>query len=177
MTAVSLAEINKTIALLEEYFDLPDLFEHTLMDLLERYADRVYRAGQTIQSRQLLPTFRDPPIVLRRLETRLGPLCFERPSAALILADRLWQHEEFEPRSLAAFFIGQMDIDYASEILQRLVIWAARTAASAAARAFRTRQQTPARSLPGRVDGRHHRLGLAAKNSEIRPAGPHRHIK
>lgn len=123
MPAVSLAEINKTIALLEEYFELPDLFEHTLMDLYERYSDRVYRAGQTVQSRQLLPTFRNPPLVQRRLEIRLGPLCGEHPTAALVLADRLWLHQELEPRSLSAFFLGQLDIQYSSEVLQRLVIW------------------------------------------------------
>jgi hypothetical protein len=123
LPAVNLTRLKQQINELAWQFTRPAEFQRSLHDLLEIYADRVYRPGQTVQAKPLVPAFLTPPLVLRQLELQLFPHCVHSPDAALMLVDQLWSDEYLEPRMLAVAMLGQIPASFSAEILQRLKTW------------------------------------------------------
>lgn len=123
MPAVQLARLKAEIQKLSWQFTNPVEFERGLRDLLERYADRVYRPGETLQFQKRTPAYRAPAIVLRQLELDLERLCRENPGAALLLAETLWKQPYLEPRLLAAFLLGRAPLSPPEAALERLRLW------------------------------------------------------
>ena len=124
MPAVQLARLKLQIDRLLENFGLPVEFKHNLDDILEFYADRTYRAGQTITVRPLTPSRHVSPLVIQQLELALRPYCASYPPAALALADILWPDPYLETRRMAVFMLGQASLDPPQPVLQRLAEWA-----------------------------------------------------
>lgn len=124
MPAVQLAKLDQQINHLTQHFADPGAFRYELESLLVRYADLTYKPGESVrQSTLLISSYRTAPIVMRKLEQRMGLLAIHNPDLVLPVADLLWQAEESEMRRLAAVLVGNLPADYADELLQRLRNW------------------------------------------------------
>jgi len=123
MPAVQLAKLKAQIDRLVLQFTLPQEFQHSLKDLFESYADRVYHAGNAIQATPLIPAYHVSALVMHQLDQQLIRRCKENQDAALALADILWLDEYLEPRMVAIFLIGQVSPQPPELIIDRLRLW------------------------------------------------------
>jgi hypothetical protein len=63
--------------------------------------------------------------VLRELELALYQTIREQPQAALTLCDVLWQDANFEMYTIATQMLGQIPLEFSSEVLARIDAWSA----------------------------------------------------
>lgn len=124
MPAIQLARLKIQTARLAEHFTDPPAFGRALHDLLDYYADRTHRAGQSSEPPPLLAAYHVPPPVLRQILKELTPRATANPEAALFLCDRLWSESELEFRLLAASLLGQIPPHPPRMILKRVESWA-----------------------------------------------------
>jgi hypothetical protein len=124
MPAVEITKLRLQIARLLPLIDQPEEFYRGLRDLLELYIDRAYRPGTSMPGIPILPSYRPPALVARRLELDLISISQTHPEQALHLADRLWLDTYLETRILAATILGQIPLSYAEDVLERLKVWA-----------------------------------------------------
>lgn len=121
MPAIDLARLKKQTAQLSDLFDQPPAFLREVREILEFYVNRTLRS-QSVAPSSVLPTYRTPAVVLRQIETELGPLAERRPIQALELADALWDEGWLETRLLAAFLLGRLP-PQEERLLARLTAW------------------------------------------------------
>jgi len=124
MPAVSIARLRAEVAGLGDLFTRPAEFTFGLHNLLDFYADRVYRAGHNIPPAPLIPTYHAPPLVIQQLQLELRAKCVEDPAAGLALADTLWLDPYLEVRKLAVFLLGQVPPKPSQPVMQRIQAWA-----------------------------------------------------
>jgi hypothetical protein len=121
MPAIDLARLKKQTARLADLFDQPVDFLREHREILDYYVNRTLRS-QGVAPSSVLPTYRTPPVVLRQIETELGPVAEQRPIQALELADALWDEGWLETRLLAAFLLGRIP-PQEERLLARLTAW------------------------------------------------------
>ena len=121
MPAIDLARMKKQTAQLADIFDQPPAFLREVREILEFYVNRSLRS-QGVAPSSVLPTYRTPAVVLRQIETELGPIAEKRPIQALELADALWDEGWLETRLLAAFLLGRIP-PQEERLLARLTAW------------------------------------------------------
>jgi 3-methyladenine DNA glycosylase AlkD len=121
MPAIDLARLKKQTAKLADLFDQPNDFLREHRDILDHYINRTLRS-QTVAPSSVLPTYRTPAVVLRQIETELGPVAERDPIQALELADALWDEGWLETRLLAAFLLGRIP-PQEERLLARLTAW------------------------------------------------------
>lgn len=121
MPAIDLARLKKQSAHLADLFDQPTEFLREHREILEYYVNRTLRS-QGVAPSSVLPTYRTPPVVLRQIETELGPIAEKKPIQALVLADALWDEGWLEMRLLAAFLLGRIP-PQEERLLARLTAW------------------------------------------------------
>jgi len=121
MPAIDLARLKKQTARLADLFDQPAAFLREVREILEFYVNRSLRS-QGVAPSSVLPTYRTPAVVLRQIETELGPIAEKRPIQALELADALWDEGWLETRLLAAFLLGRIP-PQEERLLARLTAW------------------------------------------------------
>jgi hypothetical protein len=121
MPAIDLARLKKQTAQLSDLFDQPSAFLRELREILEFYVNRTLRS-QSVAPSSVLPTYRTPAVVLRQIETELGPIAEQRPVQALELADALWDEGWLETKLLAAFLLGRLP-PQEERLLARLTAW------------------------------------------------------
>ena len=121
MPAIDLARLKKQTAQLADLFDQPPAFLREHREVLDHYVNRTLRS-QGVAPSSVLPTYRTPVVVLRQIETELGPLAEKRPIQALELADALWDEGWLETRLLAAFLLGRIT-PQEERLLARLTAW------------------------------------------------------
>lgn len=121
MPAIDLARLKKQTAHLADLFDQPPAFLRELREILDFYVNHSLRSLSVAPS-SVLPTYRTPTVVLRHLETELGPLAAQQPIQALELADALWDEGWLETRLLAAFLLGRIP-PQEERLLARLTAW------------------------------------------------------
>lgn len=121
MPAIDLARLKKQTAYLADIFDQPDDFLREHREILDHYVNRTLRS-QGVAPSSVLPTYRTPPVVLRQIETSLGPVAEQQPIQALELADALWDEGWLETRLLAAFLLGRIP-PQEERLLARLTAW------------------------------------------------------
>ena len=121
MPAIDLARLKKQTAQLSDLFDQPSAFLRELRDILEFYVNRTLRS-QSVAPSSVLPTYRTPVVVLRQIETELGPIAEKQSIQALELADALWDEGWLETRLLAAFLLGRIP-PQEERLLARLTAW------------------------------------------------------
>jgi len=107
MPAIDLARLKKQTAHLADLFDQPADFLREHREVLDHYVNRTLRS-QGVAPSSVLPTYRTPVVVLRQIETELGPLAEKQPLRALELADALWDEGWLETLLLAAFLLGRI---------------------------------------------------------------------
>jgi hypothetical protein len=121
MPAIDLARLKKQTAHLADLFDQPSLFLREHREILDFYVNRSLRS-QGVAPSSVLPTYRTPSVVLRQIETELGPAAEKQPIQALELADALWDEGWLETRLLAAFLLGRIP-PQEERLLARLTAW------------------------------------------------------
>jgi hypothetical protein len=121
MPAIDLARLKKQTAQLADLFDQPPLFLREHREILDFYVNRSLRS-QGVAPSSVLPTYRTPVVVLRQIETELGPVAAQQPIQALELADALWDEGWLETRLLAAFLLGRIP-PQEERLLARLTAW------------------------------------------------------
>ena len=121
MPAIDLARLKKQTAQLADLFDQPSLFLREHREILDFYVNRSLRS-QGVAPSSVLPTYRTPIVVLRQIETELGPVAEKQPIQALELADALWDEGWLETRLLAAFLLGRIP-PQEERLLARLTAW------------------------------------------------------
>jgi|WetSurMetagenome_2_1015567.scaffolds.fasta_scaffold85808_3 hypothetical protein len=123
MPAVQLARLKTQLSELSWQFTHPVEFSRALNDLLEFYAEHVYRAGHSLQADRLRPAYHVPVLVMRQIQQELIVRCQENPGAALTTADALWKDSHLEPRLIAIFLLGQAPLKPPDEVISRLKAW------------------------------------------------------
>ena len=121
MPAIDLARLKKQTAKLADLFDQPSEFLREHREVLDHYVNRTLRS-QGVAPSSVLPTYRTPVVVLRQIESELGPLAEKRPIQALELADALWDEGWLETRLLAATLLGRIP-PQEERLLARLTAW------------------------------------------------------
>lgn len=121
MPAIDLARLKKQTAQLTDLFDQPPLFLREHREILDFYVNHSLRS-QGVAPSSVLPTYRTPAVVLRQIETELGPAAEKQPVQALELADALWDEGWLETRLLAAFLLGRIP-PQEERLLARLTAW------------------------------------------------------
>ena len=121
MPAIDLARLKKQTAQLADIFDQPAEFLRAAREILEFYVNRTLRS-QGVAPSSVLPTYRTPAVVLRQIETELGPVAEKKPIQALELADALWDEGSLETKLLAAFLLGRIP-PQEERLLARLTAW------------------------------------------------------
>src|SRR5512133_3765672 len=107
MPAIDLARLKKQTAHLADIFGDPSAFLRELRDVLEFYVNRSLRS-QSVAPSSVLPTYRTPVVVLRQIETELGPAAVRQPLQALELAAALWDEGWLETWLLAASLLERI---------------------------------------------------------------------
>jgi hypothetical protein len=103
----------------------PDAFVRGLHNLLDFYADRTYRPGQSGEPPPLLATYKTPTPVFRQIVRETSSLAVADPPSALALVDTLWAEPYIEFRLLAITLIGKIPPIPAAPVLTRLQDWVA----------------------------------------------------
>lgn len=124
MPAVELSRLRVQINGLIARFDDPVGMRSALHNLLDLYANRAYRPGQTVKAQSLLPSYRVTPLVMRQLELELGKTCNEQPDLALNVVEELWRDTYLEPRLLSTSLLGSIPASHGESVMQKIGSWA-----------------------------------------------------
>lgn len=124
MPAVELSRLRVQINGLIAHFHDPVGMRAALHNLLDKYANRAYRPGQTIKAQTLLPSYRVTPLVMRQLEIELGKTCKDQPDQALNVVEELWHDTYLEPRVLATQLLGAIPASHSHAVIQKIAGWA-----------------------------------------------------
>lgn len=119
MPAIRPAILKQQSALLANEFSQPELYLRSLHHLLDQYANRAFRPGQSGQPKPLLLSYDVPAPVLRQLLQDLEPKARQDPAAGLALSKLLWDEAYLETRTLAAGLLGKIPAD-PEQILNQL---------------------------------------------------------
>lgn len=120
MPAINPDRLKMQTAELIELYSRPGKFIHRLHNLLNYYADRARRFGQSGESPPSLPTYHVPQPVLRFLIEEMKPLLSASPSRGLLLVDALWKEDWLEIKILAGSFLGLIPTINPGPILKRI---------------------------------------------------------
>jgi hypothetical protein len=123
MPAIQLARLKIQVTELLTYFTQPADFLRELHTMLDFYADRTRRSGQSGKPKPLIQAYNVPRQVMRRIESDITPLVDADPDSALILADRLWLDAWYESRILAIAILGMLPPEPIGVIIDRLQAW------------------------------------------------------
>jgi len=123
--AIQPALLRQQAALLVEHFTDPPAYIRSLRYLLDFYADRARRPGQSGMPDPMISAYKVRPPVLRIILQELAPLAVEEPEKGLALCDALWAEPNLEFRLLAAMLLGQIPTDPPRQIIDRLNTWLA----------------------------------------------------
>jgi hypothetical protein len=124
MPAIQLARLKLQAAHLRDSFSRPEAFVRGLHAMLDFYADRTHRPGQSGEPQPLIPAYHAPEPVLRRIGLEVAPLLASDPGGALVLIDALWAQPNLECRLLAASLLGSIPAPHSGAMLQRIQAWA-----------------------------------------------------
>jgi hypothetical protein len=120
MPAIQPARLRKQALMLAEHFDNPGAFVRSLHYLLEYYADRTRKPGQSGSPPPLIKTYNIRPPILKQVLLEIAPLCRENPVEGIALCDRLWEESYFEFQLLAIYLLGEIPPDPPEHIISRI---------------------------------------------------------
>ena len=123
MPAIHLARLKIQITELLTHFERPVDFVRELHALLEFYADRTRRLGQSGKPKPLSQAYNVPRQVMRRIKSDIRKLVVDDSESAQALADQLWVDSWFECRLLAVNILGMFPLDPPSIVEGRLQSW------------------------------------------------------
>ncbi len=123
MPAIQPERLKTQAAQIGNLFPEPAALVSALHDMLDFYADRTRRPGQTGAPPPLLQAYQVPNPVMRQLWQVLKPRIDEDPQAGLSLADALWAEQNMECRILAVQALGRLPVAPPDEVIRRLSGW------------------------------------------------------
>lgn len=123
MPAIQLAKLKIETNHLAEKFYKPAKFVRDLHVLCDHYAERTRRPGQSGDPPPLLSTYRVPAPVLRQVVKELSAYIEADNSAAIDLADALWEEPYLEFRLIAASILGMIEPKPVDRLMGRLKAW------------------------------------------------------
>ena len=123
MPAIQLARLKIQIAHLLSYYDQPNEFVREFHLLMEFYADRTRRPGQSGTPKPLIQAYNVPRQVMRRIKSDIQPLVVNDHLSALELADKLWMDRWYECGNLAISILGMVPLVQSNLIVDRLQLW------------------------------------------------------
>lgn len=123
MPAIQLARLKQQSALIATSFDRPLAFISGFHAVLNFYADRTFRPGQSGAPSTLLPAYNVPKPVLRQVAGELSPMIARDPARALALADALWQQDNLECKQLAVAILSYLPIEQKDAVIERARAW------------------------------------------------------
>jgi hypothetical protein len=124
MPAIQPARLKIQSVQLAERFTDPAIFKIELREMLDFYADRVYRPGQAGDPPPLLKAYNVPTPVLRQISQEIARVISTNREAALELGDALWSEPMLEFHLLAVMILGQISVQPLEDILRRVNAWA-----------------------------------------------------
>jgi len=127
MPAIQLTRLRQKTAVLSEVIDNPDESIHAIHGILDAYANRTQRAGQSGDPPPLVKAYLVPKPVLRQILAELKPYAASNPKAVLELCDVFWDEGYLEFQILAAHLIGYINGEDPSLILDRIIRWSRST--------------------------------------------------
>lgn len=125
MPAIQPARMKIQVAQLVENVHQPEAYVRSLHNLLDYYADRTHRPGQSGEPPPLLATYKTPQPVFRQIVRETTPLVAADRPAAFALIDALWEDPTIEFRLLAIALIGKVHLDPYEPVLVRIQTWIA----------------------------------------------------
>ena len=125
MPAIQPARMKIQVAQLVEKIHQPEAFVRALHHLLDFYADRTYRPGQSGEPPPLLATYKTPTPVFRQIVRETAALAAIDSAAAFALVDALWDEPYIEFRLLAITLIGKIPPIPPEPVLVRIRAWIA----------------------------------------------------
>lgn len=123
MPAIQPARLKQQASDLAEKFDQPAIFVRQLDALLEHYSDHTHRAGQSGEPSPLLTAYNTPAPVMHQVWVELMRNLKTHPENILPLCDALWQQPNFDLQRLGARLLGQVSIDPAEPVIERMQAW------------------------------------------------------
>jgi len=125
MPAIQPARLKTQVERLVEDFHQPSDFGRIANELLNLYADRTQRPGQSEAGRSLLPTYNTPQPVLQQIMLSVRSHAASDPAAAMACCEALWTYPVAEPRLLAAHLLGTLPVDDEAglAVLDRVEKW------------------------------------------------------
>lgn len=123
LPAIQPARLKQQASLLAETFEQPEAFLRGLHSLLDSYADRVIRHGQSGKPRALTPSYNVRAPLLRHLLLEIEPHIENKPASSLVLCDALWAKNFLEFRLLATLILGKIPLTPAQPVLERVTGW------------------------------------------------------
>jgi len=124
MPAIEFSRLRTKIELLSKVYHQPEQFLKDLQDLYFFYSDLTFQTGKSNAANvNALQTYRTPVIINRELERLLRPRAIAEPEETLNIIDQLWQTRFLEPCQLAASLLGDLPIQSADAVLERIQTW------------------------------------------------------
>jgi len=120
MPAIQPARLKLQVAALSAVFDQPEVFTQQLIDLLEQYADRTQRPGQSGTPNPLLPSFNVPSPVIRQILATIHSNAEEDSQTTLRLSDILWMQPNLECKILSSHLLGWVKSIPTTAIIERI---------------------------------------------------------
>ncbi len=171
MPAIDPARLKSQSATLAADLADPHTFIRGLNDLLESYADRTRRPGQSGVPAPLLPAYHVPSPVIRQILQDLARHLAPRPLQGLAMADLLWEQENWECRVLAIHLLSRLAALSPEAALLRIKVWAAKEPEDQLLQLLLTKGVTGLREQHPELLLRQARQWLAAKQSEYNVKG------
>jgi len=123
MPAIHPARLKQQAILVTQHFGEPAALIRSLHHLLDFYADRASRPGQTRDPAPLLVAYHVKPPVLRQVVLELAPLAQADPDEGLALCQAMWAQPYLEFRLMACSLLGELPADPPERILGQVRSW------------------------------------------------------
>jgi hypothetical protein len=126
MPAIHPARLKQQTDLVAQHFEQPDALVRSLHHLLDFYADRANRPGQSRGPDPLLTAYHVKAPVLRQVVLELSPLAQADPDTGLAVCQAMWKQPYLEFRLMASSLLGELPAEPAARIVQQVKTWAVR---------------------------------------------------
>jgi hypothetical protein len=124
MPGLQLDKLRLESANLVGKFSKPDLFRYELLELLDFYSNRTFRASQVTLPGKLLSSYHVPDRVIWQIKKDLeAQIASHSQSAGLDCAALLWKGESIEEMSLAVYILGRVSTDPPETVIDTLRSW------------------------------------------------------
>ncbi len=120
MPAIQPARLKLQVAALAAIFDQPEVFTQQLHHLLEQYADRTHRPGQSGTPNPLLPSYNAPAPVIRQVVAAIRLEAENDSQSTLTLSDILWTQPNLECRIISSHLLGWVENIPVAAIVERV---------------------------------------------------------